>query len=376
MLGDIDAARVALTEAGAISGSDIAARSATRRQMAFVCGVLRLDESFLEPLRLPTVLHYCGHTAGPEGTGSRFPRDSEARIGESVEEVIMTRHVGIAYGSLASGADILIAETLLRHDVELNVVLPFDTAEFEQVSVLRGGPEWSDRFRRCLRSATSVVHACDSAYLGDDVLFGYASRIAMGHTLNRAAHLAADTLQLAVSDGRPATDSMGTAHDVALWKAAGHETVVVDVPVTALRTQPSGPRPLGRAVRALVFTDLAGFSRLRDEQYPAVLEGVIAPVAELLDGFGAAVETRKTWGDAIHVVCRDVVTTARAALAIQHVTGGLDMARLGLPDDLKIARRRPRRSGAVVVRSDRRGAHLVGTRDDPHRANRAAHARR
>jgi class 3 adenylate cyclase len=54
--------------------------------------------------------------------------------------------IGAAYGSLASGADILFAEALLRQGVALNVVLPFAADDFiEQsvrpVSVVPTGPD-------------------------------------------------------------------------------------------------------------------------------------------------------------------------------------------------------------------------------------------
>jgi alkylation response protein AidB-like acyl-CoA dehydrogenase len=40
--------------------------------MALVCAVRGVDEELLEPLELPTVVHYCGHTAGPEGSGMKL----------------------------------------------------------------------------------------------------------------------------------------------------------------------------------------------------------------------------------------------------------------------------------------------------------------
>ncbi len=42
------------------------------------------------------------------------------------------------------------------------------------------------RFDRCLANATSVSYATEDWYLGDDALFAYASRLAMGLALLRA----------------------------------------------------------------------------------------------------------------------------------------------------------------------------------------------
>ena len=42
------------------------------------------------------------------------------------------------------------------------------------------------RFDRCLANATSVSYATEDCYLGDDALFAYASRLAMGLAMLRA----------------------------------------------------------------------------------------------------------------------------------------------------------------------------------------------
>ena len=49
----------------------------------------------------------------------------------------------VAYGSLACGADMLVAEAILARGGELHVVLPFAEEDFLKTSVHVGGPEWS-----------------------------------------------------------------------------------------------------------------------------------------------------------------------------------------------------------------------------------------
>ena len=132
---------------------------------------------------------------------------------------MVERHpAGYAYGSLASGADILWAEALLGGGSELHVVLPFAREEFIELSVARSGPSWVERFQRCLAAATSVRYATDDAFLGDDVLFRYGAELAMGLALLRARYLDAEVRQLAVWDGRPADGLAGTSIDVGHWR--------------------------------------------------------------------------------------------------------------------------------------------------------------
>ena len=134
----------------------------------------------------------------------------------------MERHpAGFAYGSLASGGDILWAEALLARGCEIHVVLPFAVDEFIAASVADGGAGWVERFGRCLDAATAVSYAVEGPSLGDDVLYGYCAELAMGLALLRARYLDADVHQLALWDGRPASGVAGTAVDVAAWREHG-----------------------------------------------------------------------------------------------------------------------------------------------------------
>ena len=80
------------------------------------------------------------------GTGVR-PSQGRREICDRVEEFLGEADVAIADGSLAAGADLLIAERLLARGVELHVVLPFSVGEFVRVSVDAAGPEWSDSLK-------------------------------------------------------------------------------------------------------------------------------------------------------------------------------------------------------------------------------------
>ena len=332
VLGDVAAAGRALTVAAA--GGDLAAHAVTRRQLRLVCEATATDESVLDGLRPPMVLHYCGHRVDPAGVTGRFPPALEGRVSQEVRAFLAERPVGFAYGSLASGADILIAEALLDRGVPLQVVLPFDTDEFERTSVEPGGPGWADRFRTCLGRAESVVHASDSSFMGDDGLYGYAGRIAMGHALNRAVYLDAPAEQLAVWDEAEGPVVAGTGHDVAVWRASGHQTHVITLRAPLGTQHPPAPRPATRQIGAILFTDLHGFSRLRDEQFPPFVNTVLGTLGAVLDAHGEAVLWRNAWGDAIAAVFADVTEAAECALGLHDALQRADLPAMGLPEDL------------------------------------------
>ena len=336
ILGDEDAAGEALARAVAVAGDDLAALAVTRRQLRLVCEATSTGMEVLEGLRPPTILHYCGHRIDAADDSGRFPPELEAHVGRQIRSYLAQQRVGFAYGSLASGADILVAEALLDQGVSLQVVLPFDTAEFERTSVRPAGPEWVDRFRACLGRAESVVHASDSSFMGDDELFGYAGRIAMGHALNRAAFLDAPAQQLAIWDQAEGVVLAGTAHDVAVWKASGHPTHVIALrraePPPGEATPPAATRHIG----GILFTDLHGFSRLRDEQFPVFIDQVLGPLSAVLDDHGSAVLWRNTWGDAIAAVFSDVIEAAECALGLHEALTCIDLEAIGLPADLEL----------------------------------------
>lgn len=336
VLGDTTGAMAALGNAAIGHKDDFGPHATTRRQLRHLCQATGVDPApIVEVLAQPDVLHFCGHMTAPSGTPSRFPHAQQAMVAEKVRERLRARPVGFAHGSLACGADIIIAEIALELGAELHLVLPFDIEEFVEISVAPGGPEWTDRFRRCLTAATSVTIASDSAYSGDAVLFAYAARIAMGQAMNRAASIDARTWQLAVFDGEMGAETGGTAHDISQWKHAGGTTEIIKINSTRVgqTTSPFGLTSK-RVIRSVLFGDFKGFSRLRDEHIKLFLTTVMQPVAEVLDRYGAHVIVRNTWGDGLFLVLDDAVNGARCALDLQERLHLVDLEAAGLPSDM------------------------------------------
>jgi adenylate cyclase len=328
VLGEVDQARQALRAAAALEPVDFGARAATRRQLRVVCAARGLALDIADLLELPSALHYCGHLINGD------PHSLDG-VAAQVVQFLDQRNIGFAYGSLASGADIIIAELLIERGVELHVVLPFGREEFVEVSVAPAGSEWQARFDHCLGGAATVTYASDSAYAGDDELFRYNSRIAMGHALNRAAFLGVDAEQLAVWDGQPARDTAGTARDIEAWSRSGHATHVIPIAPRPAQAEARHPAPeSAREINAILFTDLAGFSGLRDEHFPVYVRVVLGALAQVLDRHRDALLGYNSWGDAIQAVLADVPSAARCALELQHAIGQIDTTDTELPLDL------------------------------------------
>jgi hypothetical protein len=336
LLGNVGAAQSTVERAAALHGDDYGAVATTRRQLRLICEHAGIDASFLSVLAGPRVVHYCGHRITRDDSGPFRAEDQDAAA-RAIAEELDRRSAAYAYGSLASGADILWAEALVERGTELHVVLPFGRDEFVAASVADAGPEWVARFEDCLAAAARVTFATDDAFLDDDVLYRYGSELAMGLTLLRARFVDGEARQLALWDGLPARGAAGTAIDVAAW--GGREATIV-APSRRAPEAASGEAQHvsrnGRIVRAMLFADVKGFSKLGDAQLPRFAEHVLGAFANVLGRHRDNVEFSNTWGDGLYVVMTDAITAAACALDLQHAMSELDLVALGLPEHLAL----------------------------------------
>jgi DNA-binding SARP family transcriptional activator len=329
VLGDTDRAADAIKRAASVSEGRHAQRAITRHQLNIVCDLLDIDPDISSPIANPTVVHFCGHRILPEGSTGRFSPDEEAHVAKELAETFDRLEVGVGYGSLAAGADILAAEALLDRGAELNVVLPFDRDEFIRTSVAPAGEEWVHRFERCLAEADGVETAVSGEYLDDPVLFDFCSQIAMGTTLMRASFLEADSCQVAVWDGVPTGGTAGTAVDIAHWRGTGRPSTVISVGADTQPPESPPAKPL-RRIRGIVFADFAGFSTLSDAQLITFQDLVMGGLATAIEPFQPQLLSGRTWGDGLYLVFEDVAAAAECALALQEMIGAMDFEEMGL----------------------------------------------
>ncbi|MGI9051976.1 MAG: TRAFs-binding domain-containing protein [Ilumatobacteraceae bacterium] len=330
LLGDLAGVYDALTIADAANG-DLASRASTRRQLAMICDELGIDTDVLRALAVPSVVHYCGHLPGEASNDAgRMRGDDEQRVARLVR-AFMDRHRSvIAHGSLAAGADIIIAEAVLEAGGEVHVVLPFPAQEFELSSVRDAGVDWLSRYRSCLERVTSSTVVTARRHGDDDAAYAYCSAIAMGTVVVQARFMAARAEQLAVWDGQPPDGEAGTAADVARWRRTGLPSTIVDVASTTnAKTAAAPSAPTARGLRALLFADVKGYSSLADEQIPVFVAQVLGPLSRVLDRAG--IHFRNGWGDALYLVIDDVSIAADVALSLQEAMESIDLERVGLP---------------------------------------------
>jgi class 3 adenylate cyclase len=341
LLDDLNDAQKTIEQAAKLS-TNAASIASTRKQLILICDHKGFDRAIIAPLRNRTVMHYSGHMIAPAGRPGRFPAEAEARVAAQIQSELARHNVGYGYGSLACGADILFVEALLARNGEARVVLPFAKDSFLKESVGNGGPNWLARFEKCVEHV-SVTYATDSEYFGDAEVFAYTSQLAMGLAMLRAQQFASEPIQLAVWDGEETGEKAGTFTDIRTWRSHGLQTLIVNSesnraasPPSAAQGRQSQPGTPPRQIRAIMFGDLHGFSRLSDRQMLKFYEHVMPALAKVLDSHDGAIATRNTWGDGLFVVFRALDAAARCALEIQAALAKLDLQSIGLPATLAL----------------------------------------
>jgi len=334
--GDEAAAADALAQARSAADVKPDALAATRKQLRLLCAATGVPASLVDVLRPVSVIHFAGHMIGP-----RLSEAQAATLAPRIDALLSQHDVGVGFGSLASGADIVIAEALLKRGADLELVFPFRLDEFRDISVRPAGGSWVQRFESCVRQARSKTFATDDSYLGDEYLFTYTSGLGIGLSLQRAQSLDTEARLLAVWDGGgPGGQSggAGTAVNVGLWHSLGLPADVLtpggEIIDPALAPAPGSAwveAPRGRVLRAMLFGDIKGFSKLREKQLPVFVDEILGAIARTLEHYGPSINFRNTWGDGLYVVIKDSETAADCALELQRAISQLALARLDLP---------------------------------------------
>ncbi|MEM8743393.1 MAG: adenylate/guanylate cyclase domain-containing protein [Pseudomonadota bacterium] len=337
LLDELDDAKSAIDEAATLVNGDFSAAASTRGQLLRICAAKGLDASLIDPLKPPSIIYYSGHMIARAGRAGQFGVGAEELVRNQIDELLKKYDVGFGFGSLACGSDILFAEALLARGAELNVVIPFDLDEFTEISVSCGGPGWKERMHDCLSRATAVTHATRGSYLGDDSLFNYAARMAMGFARIKAQNLSTDVNMFAVWNGQKPKFQAGTAVDVAFWRERDLSIETIDCgPPSEGTTDPAEPtkaenHSLTRKIYPVAFADIKGFSKLSDNELARFFEKVMGRLSGVMDKYGDSVLFRNTWGDAVHAVFGDVASAANCALEMQKTLQELDSEAVKLP---------------------------------------------
>lgn len=275
LLGDKDGAEAALRAAVGHDPDGWSDRAATIGQLDEILAASGQDAAWLDQYRPPLSLHFAGHMGIASGG------DAERRLATELERAFAELCPGFAWGALAAGADLVIAEMLLDRGCFVHAVLPCPVEAFAQQSVAPAGDAWLQRFRAVLPRCASVrIAGPQAASVHDPVATAFAGELAIGAALRNSNRFNSRCAQLIVAD--QSGGGANTARQARMWSAASGQqinlTATRDLSVEAI-FPPEQPDP----ARRLAFLIFCNFDALIDD-----VDRDSARIAELTGPISAA----------------------------------------------------------------------------------------
>ena len=357
-LGDLSAACQSYRQAAQLFRGQWRDISAMRRQFRALLrhrgeGAAAADDCF----ELPAVVVFAGHMVDRPGrTPPRFPPEQEPAVRNQIAQFLDQVKAGFGYCSAACGGDILFGEALLQRGAELHLVLACPVEAFKRLSVSFAGPEWEGRFDRVLSQAKtcSIANPAEATASESSPLspvgYVYTNRIITGLAVLQARALDVELQTLALWDGRVGDDLGGTSSVVADWMAHQRASFVIQpngwgkavtdktavVPVRWPDHWGLVISEMQQDIKAIVFADVAGYSRLTEAQVRPFVTEFMGAVSRLIVGTPHPPVIMQTWGDGLHFVFDRVHAAACFALELRDLVANTAWDEHRLPSDLGI----------------------------------------
>ncbi len=308
----------------------------------------RIEQLF----RFPSVVVFAGHMVDrDERTIPRFPPRLEPIVKDVIQQCLSKVNAGFGYASGACGSDILFHEVMLEMKGETYVILPYEKERFIRDSVeIVPGSDWRKRLEKVIAQATDTQEVSKQPQMGSNVSYEFANLMLHGLASVRAEQLETKLVPVAVWDGKSGTGVGGTAGTVERWRRLGLHVEVIDLeeilrcdcpsfsrhaaasPATVSNQATAASSGFAPEIRALLFADAEGFSKLTDEEVPLFVQHFLGLAGRLAAESAHRPLTKNTWGDGLYFVFSNVRDAGQFALDLRDVVRNTDWSKHGLPD--------------------------------------------
>lgn len=354
LLGDWPEAENWYSQAVELGRGDWGSLQSTRHnaRLLMQCVAPGKDGGRIESLfRFPSVVVFAGHMVDRDDrTASRFPSRLEPMVKDAIQQSLKKLNAGFGYASGACGSDILFHEVMLEMKGESYLILPYEKKRFikDSVEIVRGG-DWGKRLEKIIAQAIETQEVSKQPQMGSEVSYEFANMMLHGLASVRAEQLETKLVPVAVWDGKSGTGMGGTAGTVERWRRLGLNVEIIDLQ-EILRCECPGlsgqaaavPVPVGKQavpassefapeIRALLFADAEGFSKLTDEEVPLFAQHFLGLAGRLAAESAHRPLTKNTWGDGLYFVFANVRDAGQFALDLRDVVRNTDWSKHGLP---------------------------------------------
>ena len=355
--GDIAKAEEFYTLAAEGCSKDIRALGSMRKQARLILDAAGQDEKLLDHcFSVPSVILFSGHIIDqPTRSNKRFPIENEELVRSRIAKWLDEQNGQIGFSSAACGSDIIFLEEMLKREGEINIVLPFEKEPFIEtsVNVVQDG-NWVERFENVLNKATEIkiLSQYNEITLDDDLLF--TNLYMYGTAQVRAERAGTDLKTLLVWDRSKAQSLAGTAALADLIHEKGgffdivsplekevSEVIESDDGLTigddsgSTTSVTVGKRKaIHHSFLPLLIADVKGYSRLGKKEKLLFASNFMGEMAAVLDPFTDRILGRKTQGDSLFLVFKDIKACVESAKALRVRTANIDWTTFGLSSQL------------------------------------------
>lgn len=306
----------------------------------------RIEQVF----RFPSVVVFAGHMVDRgDRPVPRFPSRLEPSVKAAIQRRLAKLNAGFGYASGACGSDILFHEVMMERKGENYVILPYEKARFikNSVEIVPSG-DWAARLDKIIAQAIDTQELSKQSQTASDVSYEFANMMLHGLASVRAEQLETRLVPMAVWDGRTEAGVGGTGGTVERWRRLGLHVEVIDLqeilrcdcrgvaraaafPATESNPSSAASSQFAPEIRALLFADAEGFSKLTDEEVPLFAQHFLGLAGELATSSAHRPLTKNTWGDGLYFVFANVREAGQFALDLRDLVRNTDWAKHGLP---------------------------------------------
>lgn len=337
--GDLQQAETFYRQAAGLAGQNWSMPASTRPQAKAILKAQGHDPTVVDAwLPVPPIVVFRGHMMDRPGQSPRLTPEIEPVIRQQISDMLDRIDPQIGYTAAACGSDIIFAEEMIKRGRSLQIVLPYSVEEFIESSVAFAGEDWVKRFHAVLAATGQPMIASPHRPKDSDIVFRYANQILLGRAMLRARSLDASVAGIIVWDGQQGRSSGGVSAMADACRQRGVPINQIEITPTETNKTARQPSDDEQQIRALLFADVKGFSKLGEQELTAFANEYLKSISGVCEEFerDGGLLMKNTWGDGLFFVFRTVRDAALFASQLCDRTALTDWTTRGLSRQLAI----------------------------------------